>query len=691
MPETNTPMQFAGLNRSQRKFCRIARTRNVRLLAPAGSGKTFSLLWRCKFITDECDKTGSSQPRFLILTFTRSARFELENRLQTNLEFAGIHATVRTLNSWGWEQVRKVGKSLIVREKDRKDLVSHDLLSLCRKYAGLAPVTSSKQKQNKYAGDIIDLMDLLKSLGFVHTMNKRDYKSHVKLITKLGLYPNLSDGYEKLWRLENISTEKPKVKEEAEWEFFQFWKKAVVQLYENNRFTLEDQKYWARIFFDDQINNKKFPQGGGRYTHIIVDEFQDINPLDLELLKSASLYHGRGKHVSLTIVGDDDQAIFGWRGTTPEFILHPEDYFGVKFETAVLDTNYRSPRKIVEISSKLISYNRDRVPKEMKSGAKGTAVVSVLSRNNTLSTIETTMNQVHKLIDTGKCESIALIGRKQTSLFPYQILLSAENVKYNVAADIDIFDGDAMQALEGIIQIVYRAKQKDNDNPVEDVLTIIDRIDRYKLQLKERGTLQQYLLDAGPVSIDEVLTALTNYNNSIKNKKPEDICETIEKLINAESVYDLMKAINQELDGLSKDYTKADTDVHYKEPQFFRLTEISKKYGNDFKRFYQDIQRAKNSSVSSRKRSNDDSGVGYAQNQEIKIHLVTATRSKGHEYDAAIILDADDDEWPNRLTGNIQEERRLFYVAMTRARKYLYFTVSRDKLESRFLLEAGLI
>ena len=56
-----------------------------------------------------------------------------------------------------------------------------------------------------------------------------------------------------------------------------------------------------------------------------------------------------------------------------------------------------------------------------------------------------------------------------------------------------------------------------------------------------------------------------------------------------------------------------------------------------------------------------------------------------------ICLDADDDEWSNRLTGNIQEERRLFHVAMTRARKYLYFTVSRDKLESRFLLETGLI
>ena len=90
-------------------------------------------------------------------------------------------------------------------------------------------------------------------------------------------------------------------------------------------------------------------------------------------------------------------------------------------------------------------------------------------------------------------------------------------------------------------------------------------------------------------------------------------------------------------------------------------------------------------------KSDTQAGAGHEQNQEIEIHLMTATRSKGHGYDAVIILDVDDDEWPNRLTDNIEEERRLFNVAMTRARKYLYFAVSGGKLESRFLLEARMI
>ena len=88
-------------------------------------------------------------------------------------------------------------------------------------------------------------------------------------------------------------------------------------------------------------------------------------------------------------------------------------------------------------------------------------------------------------------------------------------------------------------------------------------------------------------------------------------------------------------------------------------------------------------------------GLNRSQRKFCKLpvskNLNTATRSKGHEYDACIILDADDIEWPNSLSGNIEEERRLFYVAMTRARKALYFSVSGELLESRFLLEVGLI
>ena len=70
---------------------------------------------------------------------------------------------------------------------------------------------------------------------------------------------------------------------------------------------------------------------------------------------------------------------------------------------------------------------------------------------------------------------------------------------------------------------------------------------------------------------------------------------------------------------------------------------------------------------------------------------MTATRSKGREFDAVIVLDSDDNEWPNHLSNDMEEERRLFYVALSRAKKFLCFVVSSEREGSRFLLEARLI
>ena len=104
---------------------------------------------------------------------------------------------------------------------------------------------------------------------------------------------------------------------------------------------------------------RPFIYGAARYDHILVDEFQDINPLDLALIKVIV----ERNQSTLTIVGDDDQAIFEWRGASPEYILQPQRYFGSPFKDYLLETNYRSPRNIVTHSQNLIAHNRNRVEK----------------------------------------------------------------------------------------------------------------------------------------------------------------------------------------------------------------------------------------------------------------------------------------------------------------------------------------
>lgn len=689
--ENNISLPLEKLNKSQRKFCKAPITKNIRLLAPAGSGKTYSLLWRCKFIANERLRKKQPNPNFLIVTFTRAAKLEIENRINNDEDFKEIHAAVRTLNSWGWEQLKnKPGKELVTNSFALKSLVNHDLRPLCQKYERIYATVKSARGQALNAPIIIGLINLLKSLGFTHYMKKREYNSHIKYLKELGLYPLLYDKYSELYRTEKVNLLNKTEREDAESEIFSFWKEAVVLLEANNRFTLEDQKYWARINLEEKIALGKFAYSNVQYSNILIDEFQDINPLDIALLKAISLYHGKGKMINMTIIGDDDQAIFGWRGTTPKYILYPDKYFDIKFDTYVLDTNYRSPKKIVEYTSKLISYNKERVYKEMKSAAKGRAYVKVLSRKKSLSTMDATMSVLDELINKKNCKSVALIGRRQVTLFPYQVLLSSRNITYNVDVDLDIFEGEAMKALQAIIQIIYRARVDDNDSVVDDFITVCDKIDRFQIQNKEKQSIRFFLEKENVDTFVDAIQAFRNYPELIKNQNPSYLCDAVLRLYNSRTVYEFMEIIINDFKGFEQNYMKAEEDNHYKNPQFDRLKDLSKKY-SDLKQFYRDIDKARRNSEISRKIKNAESDDDYLENLETCIHLLTATRSKGREFDAVIILDADDNEWPNSMCDDIEEERRLFYVAMSRAKEYLYFTYSEERTASRFLLETGLV
>ena len=662
------------LNRNQKKFCKRPSSKNIRLLAPAGSGKTFSLLWRCKYIVEDHKKKGKVPPYFLIVTFTRAACEELEERLKSTPEFRNIRATVRTLNSWGWEQIKIPNKLLITNRMERRKLVLNDLNSVISKYPDFSVLVKSAKNKYTNAEVLIDLIDLLKSLGFDHEMTKAEYKAHCRTLKELGLLTVLNNGYKKLFELTGTDSKDKKQTEKITTDFFNFWKKSVKKLAENLKYTMEDQKYWSREIIKENIKQKKFPKGVTKYSHILVDEFQDINPLDMTLINAISEYHGGGKKISMTIVGDDDQAIFGWRGTTPKYILYPDKYFGCNFETIVLNENYRSPRAIVDLSRKLIENNKEREPKELKSKASGKAYIKVVRRQRYISSVDITMKLLHELLEDKKYDKIALIGRKQAAIFPYQILLSSEGINYSVDGDIDIFSGEAMSSLMDIIKIIYRAKDSDNDSVCTELLQVCQKVLKYPLKRAEENDILNYLEDRYPDNFREALEVFKDYPGEIKGHDIKILYKIICRLLDSDTVYDFMDCIVEGFEGLAKDYMKADIDNHYKEPQFIRLREVSKKYGNDFRRFWRDLEKAKRN-------------VGASDS---KVSLITATRSKGHEYDAVIVLDCYDTEWPNSLSKDIEEERRLMYVAMTRARKQLYFVSSKDMDESRFIAEMGL-
>ena len=218
------------------------------------------------------------------------------------------------------------------------------------------------------------VMDNLKSMGFVHTrdINRSLYQERLESLAQQGLAWRIDEQFELLTDLGVLDRPKrgdmegPSTSRRDFYDrFFTFWRKATARLLEESTFTFEDQKYWNYLDIEADAADGKTqtgPAGAARYDHIMVDEFQDINPLDMALIKAISQRH----RATLTIVGDDDQAIFEWRGATPEYILHPEQYLGASFDDYHLQVNYRSPKNIVEHSQSLISNNKNRVSKRVK-------------------------------------------------------------------------------------------------------------------------------------------------------------------------------------------------------------------------------------------------------------------------------------------------------------------------------------
>ncbi|MCW5714476.1 MAG: ATP-dependent helicase [Bauldia sp.] len=683
----------------QRQFCE-ADDRFIRLLAPAGSGKTHSLLWRCKTLFEK--RGGAS--KFIIFTFTRAARDELRQRL-SDPAFREVRTSVEitTLNSWGFRRVRQNHHSpkLQTTEAERSFCVQNSLQPIWREHPRIEGAIS--QSQFSAGKTIMNLMDLLKALGFDHRAKVEDNLRQFRALQALGLDAILKSAFGDL-KEAGVDSQSKDVETRLT-EFLVFWAPAVDHLIKQALFTLEDQKYVAWLDLRGQLAEGRRPVGAARYTHIFVDEFQDINPLDLAIIQSLRTFHDS----DITIVGDDDQAIFEWRGASYRYIVEPKAYFNVAFTTFILERNYRSAPNIVTASQQLIRINQLRVPKTVRPVRTDLAKIEVRARPDFMASIDEVMNIVREFgadVAAGRRppgSRLALISRKRAQLIPYQILLAAEQVRFCAAEDLQVFMSKAFDSLSEVLRICddARSGRPRSRQIVDDIVMLADSVKRYPLSKKDKAALQRYLGDGNPRSYVEAVALLRAYKGALKGANDggtmsDAFASSIEPLIMMETVAAALDALSG-LTGMEKDYGKSTEDIFFADPPFFYLSRFATRYGTDFRRFLDDLDEAKRQ-LAVVPPDDDDAEQGEAESIWSRpVHLLTALRAKGKEFDTAVILDANDGIWPSVHAETAQQkeqERRLFYVAMTRAKSRLLLTVSgrldgKTLLPSPYLSEAG--
>jgi DNA helicase-2/ATP-dependent DNA helicase PcrA len=435
--------------------------------------------------------------------------------------------------------------------------------------------------------------------------------------------------------------------------------------------------------------------GAIRYEAILVDEFQDINPLDLALITVL----GKLNRAPITIVGDDDQAIYEWRGATPEFILEPEQYLQTKVVTQIFTSNYRSPRNIVEMSQRLIRHNERRVRKSVNPVRVDDAKVEVRKFAGVSEAIENITGLVRSLLDEADIRNIALVGRKRSQIVPYQIVFAGQGIPFCAAEDLQVFLSDAFNELKDILAICGRARGGRQTwlTPVEAILKLCDKVTRYPLSKAHRKALGEYLYSCRIENLLEGITALCGYRGPLKRgnedgRRSLEFAAAIAELLKAETVSEALRAVSDHFEGWRKDYGKALEDIFYTDPPFLYLADLAERYGSDFEAFLRDVDRAV--ATLARVPSEDEEVDWWKE----RLHLMTALRAKGREFDVVVVLDANDGIWPSKLAEtkeDLEQERRLFYVAVTRPRQYLCFAVNERILghparPTPYLIEMGL-
>ncbi|MBR5407279.1 MAG: ATP-dependent helicase [Lachnospiraceae bacterium] len=429
--------------------------------------------------------------------------------------------------------------------------------------------------------------------------------------------------------------------------------------------------------FDDMINeclkalkcnDKILKKWQEKYRYILVDEFQDIDLRQYEVLKLLS-----GDNGNLFCVGDDDQSIYSFRGACPGVMKRMlEDFSGTKVCT--LKINYRCPENVIWHASRLINVNRSRFPKEQECFDRSfNGNIDCFSAASSDEEARICLDIIKGIINESsvKGQTTGVLYRTRGSADMTENLLRRSLIPYERR---DGSGNRAKQEWEDDIAAYLRLAVKGSDT---DLLRILNRPDR--------GLTRECVYDRFPDK-----NAVSGYYacDSYERKRCERLFDDIERIggLNGFGALNYILRVTGLGEYIKHTYFADGREEEY-ESEMERLMMRSRDFDSPLGLLgYL-----------------DDKDVAIEQNvtpdpqkEECMIKLMTIHASKGLEFDNIILIGLQEGIFPGKMSDSgeaLEEERRLFYVAITRCRRNLYIIgQNKDnygKRQSRFITEAG--
>lgn len=418
-----------------------------------------------------------------------------------------------------------------------------------------------------------------------------------------------------------------------------------------------------------------------RFRYIMVDEFQDTSDVQYKLISLLA-----AKRKNICVVGDDDQSIYSWRGAVPSNILEfPSKWFGAK--VVYLEENYRSTNAILKTANAVIGNNTTRHAKTLWSALGDGIPVRLLEMEDQEHEAEFIVDEIRRGIrdNRRKPSDYAVIVRANALNRPFEAALKAEHIPYEVIGGQSFFDQKEVRDMFSFLAAV--------DNPHDDgaLLRIIntparnigeksvDRLNEWCAktncplsQALDRAHEVTGLPPAAVKSCQEFGGLLRNWRAELAKNGPHTLVQTILRDVQYE----------QELEHLYDDPLMRTNRME----AAYEVGESLRKAGDDLSAFLQEAM------LSWREK-------GEKKRDPDTVKLITIHSAKGLEYPVVYLPGIEEKILPHRNAeeeGTVEEERRLFYVAMTRARQELTLSHCRarvlrgqnsPRVQSRFLSE----
>jgi len=615
---------------------------HVRVVAGAGSGKTRVLTYRIAFLLSEMQV---DPWRILAITFTNKVAGEMKDRVIKLVPDAAKHLTIKTFHSFAAfflrQEIHVLGfptSFTIIDEEDQLKLIK----------------------------------DIAAELGF-----KKSDPIVKKAINYIGS-KKLKEQYPDDVVIEH--------------EFFE-GEKSCLEIYsryeeaKNNMLSLDfdDLLLKTNIILENypDIKNK----WRNRIDHILVDEFQDTNDTEYKMLNLL-----KRPDCSLYVVGDPDQTIYTWRGANQKIILDLKDRFP-DIETIILDRNYRSTQTILDSANMLIAHNKMRVKKDLYTENGKGEPITVKSCSTTRVEADFVSRQIKRLVEVEgySYNNIAILYRSNYITQEFEQSFTANHIPYRIYGGQKFYQRREIKDVIAYFNLIVNIK---DDLSFERIMNVPRRgigetsIALIKKEAKEAGlSMYEYVkaLDADESeapkkainSLKSMIIVIDKTREDV-NKNEEAFAKPLEDMLVS---FDYYNYLLKEDDGDERceNVRALFSDIRH----YLQVNPEA-----DFSDYLQNIALLS---------SQDEMISGEF------VTMMTVHTAKGLEYPIVFIVRVNEGVFPHMRSQiesgykGLEEERRLFYVAMTRAMKLLYLSFSCDfsyvaggnLVPSKFLKESG--